>query len=204
VTKVDLRKQYASLYKASAKEAALVEVPRLQFLMVDGQGAPAAPPFQQAVEALYGLSYTMKFGLKKRGGPDYGVMALEGLWWAEGEDPTAAFVRGLYDRWRWTALILQPDFISPADLETARQELRAKRPSPAIDLVRLESFEEGRCVQLMHIGPYSAVKETIDRLHAFAAEKGLQIRGKHHEIYLGDPRRSAPEKLKTILRQPVA
>jgi hypothetical protein len=201
---VDLRKQFAPLYKASAKEAAIVEVPRLQFLMADGQGDPNAPPFQQAVEALYGLSYTLKFGLKKRGGPDYTVMALEGLWWAEGVDPAAAFAQGRRDQWKWTLLILQPDFIGPADVETARQELRAKRNPAAIDRVRLESFEEGRCVQIMHIGPYSAEKATIDRLHAFAAEKGLGLRGKHHEIYLGDPRRSAPEKLKTILRHPVA
>jgi hypothetical protein len=204
MTKVDLRKQYALLYKASAKEPAVVQVPRLAFLMANGQGDPQAEEFQQAVGALYGLSYTLKFGLKKRGGPDFTVMALEGLWWADGACPGEAFIKDLRDQWKWTLLILQPDFIGQTDVEAAREELRAKgKGSAALDRTRLESFEEGPCVQVMHIGPYATEAGTIERLHAFAREKGYALRGKHHEIYLGDPRRSAPEKLKTILRHPV-
>jgi len=202
--KLDLRKQLAPLYKASAKQPALVEVPAMNFLMVDGRGDPnTAPEFQQAIEALYGLSYTLKFALKKRGGVDYGVMGLEGLWWAEGGDPAEAFRSGDKARWRWTLLIAQPDFITRAAVEAARQELLARRPNPAAAGARLERFQEGLSAQVLHVGPYAEEAATLDRLHAFIRDKGLQVAGKHHEIYLSDPRRCAPERLKTILRHPV-
>ena len=204
--KLDLRKTYKHLYQPSAKEVTIVEVPRLQFAMIDGQieagRAPGdSPSFQQALEALYGISYTLKFASKQRqeNPIDYKVMALEGLWWVDsGEfeitDPT---------NWRWTAMILQPDHITEAMFQQALAQLRRKKPGPALDKLRLEAFEEGLCMQVMHVGPYAEEPATIARMEAFARENGYVRRGKHHEIYLGDPRRAAPEKLKTVLRQPI-
>jgi hypothetical protein len=202
--KLDLRKQLAPLYKASAGHPTLVEVPAMNFLMVDGRGDPdTAPEFQQAIEALYGLSYTLKFALKKRGGTDYRVMGLEGLWWSAGEDPGEAFRSGDKARWQWTLLIAQPDFITRAAVEAARKELLARHPNPAAQRVRLERFEEGLSAQVLHVGPYAEEAPTLDLLHAFIRDKGLTVAGKHHEIYMSDPRRCRPERLRTILRQPV-
>jgi len=204
VEKSDLRKQLAPLYKASAKEPVLVTVPAMNFLMVDGRGDPnTAPEFQQAIDALYGLSYTLKFAYKKREGIDYRVMGLEGLWWSEGEDPGEAFRKGDKSRWQWTLMIAQPDFVTPAALDEAREELLARRPSPAARHVRLERYQEGLAAQVLHVGPYDQERPTIERLHAFFRERGCERAGKHHEIYMSDPRRCAPERLKTILRQPV-
>jgi hypothetical protein len=202
--KVDLRKKLAALYKASAREPALVEVPAIDFLMIDGRGDPdTTPEFQQAIEALYGLSYTLKFGLKKSAGLDWRVMGLEGLWWAEGNDPGEAFRLGERARWQWTLMIAQPDFVNRAAVEEAREELLARRPTPAAKHVRFARFEEGPSVQVLHVGPYSEERPTIDLMHAFIHEKGYEFAGKHHEIYLSDPRRVKPDRLKTILRQPV-
>ncbi|MCX5684725.1 MAG: GyrI-like domain-containing protein [Planctomycetota bacterium] len=202
--KLDLRKKLASLYKASAQEQALVEVPALDYLMVDGRGDPeSSPAFQQAIEALYGISYTLKFGLKEREGMDWRVMGMEGLWWAAGKDPGEAFRSGDKARWQWTLLIAQPDFVTRAFVEEARTELLAHRKMPAAKLVRLERLDEGLSAQILHVGPYAEVRPTIDLMHAFIQEKGYEFAGKHHEIYLSDPRRTKPERLKTILRQPV-
>ena len=202
--KLDLRKKWAALYKASAQEPALVDVPPMDYLMIDGRGAPdTSPAFQQAIEALYGLSYTLKFGLKKREGLDWRVMGLEGLWWAEGDDPGEAFRSGDKTRWQWTLMIAQPDFITRAFVEEAREELLARRPMPAAKQVRLARLEEGPSAQILHVGPYAEVVPTIDLMLAFIKEKGYEFNGKHHEIYLSDPRRTKPERLKTIIRQPV-
>jgi len=202
--KLDLRKQLASLYKASAREPALVEVPALNYLMIDGRGDPdTTPAFMQAIEALYGLSYTLKFGLKAREGLDWRVMGLEGLWWSKGKDPGEAFRKGERARWQWTLIIPQPDFVTRAFVEEARAELLARREMPAAKLVRLERLEEGPSAQILHVGPYAEEAPTIDLMHAFIHEKGYELAGKHHEIYMSDPRRTKPERLKTILRQPV-
>ena len=205
MAKLDLKKQFAHLYKASAKAPAMVDVPAMNFLMVDGAGDPnTAPGFQAAIETLYGLSYTLKFGLKKRGGTDYTVMGLEGLWWAEGKESGAAFIAGERDKWKWTLMIMQPDFVTAAMVEEAREELRRRSPRrPAIDRARLERLQEGLSAQVLHVGPYSEEHATVERLHAFIAEGGYRLAGKHHEMYMNDPRRTAPAKLKTILRQPV-
>jgi hypothetical protein len=204
--KLDLRKMYKHLYQPSAKKVDVVEVPPLQFAMIDGQIEAGvlpgdSPAFQQAVEALYGISYTLKFASKKRGeNPiDYKVMALEGLWSvAEGE-----FEITNPSNWRWTAMIMQPDHITEAMFQEALAQLQKKKPSLAVDKLRLERFHEGLCMQVMHIGPYAEEPATIARMDQFARENGYVHRGKHHEIYIGDPRRAAPEKLKTVLRQPV-
>jgi hypothetical protein len=191
--------EFKRLYSPSAKECVLLEVPSMQFLMVDGKGDPnTSQEYQQAIEVLYSLAYTLKFMLKKRGGPDFKVMPLEGLWWTEGEGFDAANK----DAWLWTAMIRQPDFVTAAMIEEASAQAKAKRELPALARTRFESFDEGLSAQIMHIGPYADEGPTIERLHAFIHEQGFELSGKHHEIYLGDPRRAAPEKLKTVLRQP--
>jgi hypothetical protein len=198
---LDLRKLLKPYFSASAAPA-LLEVPEFSYLMIDGKGNPGtSPDYMAAVQALYSLAYTLKFSLKKTAEVDYPVMALEGLWWA---DDMASFVQGDRDNWRWTMMILQPEIVSPQGLLSAKAEVERKKPGLPLSAVRLEKFAEGRCAQLMHIGPYAAEGPNIARLHEFVAEKGLQLRGKHHELYLGDPNRTAPENLRTILRQPVA
>ncbi len=204
--KLDLRKQYKHLYAPSAKQVELVDVPRLQFAMIDGHIEPdqtpgLSPAFQEALEALYGISYTLKFMSKQRAVDpiDYTVMGLEALWWVE----EGEFDIRRPDAWSWTAMILQPDHITPEMFAEGLQRLRRKRGTPAVERLRLESWQEGLAVQIMHIGPYATEPATVDRLHAYVLEHGYRLRGKHHEIYLGDPRNVAPEKLKTVLRQPV-
>jgi hypothetical protein len=205
--KLDLRKEFKHLYRPSAKKVEVVEVPPLQFAMVDGQMEPGlmpglSPSFQAALEALYGISYTLKFmsKLRQENPIDYAVMALEGLWWVEDGE----FDINVPGRWCWTAMIVQPDHITAEMVQEGLAQLRAKRPGPALDKLRLETFHEGLSMQIMHVGPYAEEPATIARMHAFAQENGYRLRGKHHEIYLGDPRRSKPENLKTVLRQPIA
>lgn len=197
--KVDLKKE--AFYKASAKEIVEVDVPAFRFLMVDGVGDPnTTPEYVQAVEALFSVSYTAKFMLKR--GPqeiDYAVMPLEGLWWA---DDLSVFVSNDRTRWKWTMMIMQPHFVADDIIETAMGEVRRKKRLPGLDRLRLEEFAEGRCAQVMHIGPFSEEGPTIAHLHAFIeARSGLA--GKHHEIYLSDIRRADPKKWKTIVRQPM-
>jgi hypothetical protein len=199
--KVDLKKELKELYGAKAKPQ-LVDVPELKFLMIDGAGDPNGnPAFEAAVQLLYGLSYTIKFELKKSGkGPDYTVMPLEGLWWlTKGKK----FEMGQREDWIWTLMIVQPDPVTLEMVNSAKGKLRKKDPSMMVEDCRLESFHEGKSVQMLHIGPYKTEPETVQVMHAFMAEKGLQHRGKHHEIYLSDPRRTDSSKLKTILRYPV-
>lgn len=204
--KLDLRRQYKHLYQPSAKKVELVEVPAFQFAMIDGEIEPGhgpgnSPAFKQALEALYGISYTLKFTskLRKEDPIDYTVMALEGLWWVE----VGSFDIRKPDNWRWTVMIMQPDHINADMFQDGLEQLRKKKPNPATDKLRLETFNEGLSIQIMHIGPYSDEPATIDKMDAFAEEHGYRMRGKHHEIYLGDPLRADPAKLKTVLRHPV-
>ena len=200
--KLDLKKQWKCLYQPSAKAVTEVDVPLLTYLMVDGEGDPnTSVAFQEAVEALYSLSYTLKFSLKKSPHPvDYGVMPLEGLWWA---DNPQVFHQLDKSSWKWTAMILQPEFISRTQVKAAFDEVRKKKNPAALDRVHLETLEEGACAQIFYFGPFSEEGPTIQRIHEFIHGAGKELRGKHHEIYLSDPRRTAPEKLKTILRQPM-
>jgi hypothetical protein len=199
--KQDLKKSLKFLYSPSAKAPEIVDVPPLNFLMVDGQGNPnTAHSYADALQALYSLSYTLKFMLKK--GPsaiDYTVMPLEGLWWVP---DMADFLTATKDEWYWTAMIMQPEWITAEHVEEARQQAARKNGVASLDLARFESFHECRAAQILYFGPYSGEGPTIARLHAYITEQGGRLRGKHHEIYLGDPRRTAPEKLKTIIRQP--
>ena len=201
MTKLDLKHEFKALYTASL-EPRLVQVPELAFLMIDGVGDPnTGSEFPAAVGALYAFAYPLKFAVKRLpDGIDYGVMPLEGLWWAPSP---AAFTEDDRSAWEWTAMIMQPDVVTEALFDAVLARTGAKSPSEAISRVRLERLAEGSAAQVMHIGPYAAEAPTIARLHAFIAEQGLELAGKHHEIYLGDPRRTAPEKLKTIIRQPV-
>jgi hypothetical protein len=204
---LDLRKELKYLYAPSAKKVEVVQVPRFKFLMIDGaiepgQGPGTSPAFQEAMQALYGAAYTLKFTskLQKVDPVDYPVMALEGLWWIEGGE----FSYARKDNWVYTLMILQPDHISPEMFQDALGQIRKKKgDQPGLSRLRLEDFEEGLCVQIMHIGPYDTEPATKGKMDLFSREHGYSLCGKHHEIYMGNPLRAAPEKLKTILRQPV-
>ncbi len=201
MAKIDLKKELADLYKAP-REPVMVDVPELKYIMVDGKGDPNVSEwFQEATGALYAVSYTLKFKLKRGpGAMDYVVMPLQGLWWAEDMD---AFLAEAKDQYVWTLMILQPEEVTQAMFEEACQEVREKKGLEAVDRLRLEPYHEGPSAQVMHVGPYADEAPTIAGLHLFIDESGHRPRGKHHEIYLGDPRRTAPERLKTIIRQPV-
>jgi len=201
MTKIDLKRELVDLYKAP-KKPVIVDVPPLSYAMVDGTGNPNDNEgFMAAMGALYAVSYTLKFKLKR--GPramDYVVMPLQGLWWAEDMD---VFVMDERDDWLWTLMILQPEEVNEDVFEEACQEVLDKKGLEAVCQLRLENYHEGPSAQVMHIGPYADEAPTIACLHEFIHDSGHRPRGKHHEIYLGDPRRTAPERLKTILRQPV-
>jgi hypothetical protein len=202
--KLDLKKDLKHLYSAPSKEAVMLDVPPMNFLMVDGEGAPDGPDAMAAMESLYAVAYTLKFSVKM--GPmaiDYPVMALEGLWWADDMD---AITEGDKGSWKWTYMIMQPDIITPDMIAKTVEAVRKKKNPAALDKLKFERFDEGRAAQIMHIGPYSAEGPTIQKLHDFIHSQGLEFDGrrqKHHEIYMSDPRRTAPEKLKTIIRQSV-
>jgi len=198
--KLDLRKELKHLYNPSAKAFQLIDVPSMQFVMIDGQGDPnTAESFRLAMEALYTVSYTLKFELKKNQGVDYPVMPLEGLWWA---DDMELFSQEKKGEWKWTLMIMQPDVVSKKLFKSAVEQVAAKKGLPALAGLRLERLREGKSAQILYLGPYAGEGPTIVRMHAFIRESGYMPEGKHHEIYLGDPRRSAPEKLKTVIRQP--
>lgn len=201
--KIDYKKELKHLYNPSAKNVELVDVPRMNFLMIDGEGDPnTAKSFSDAIEALFSLSYTLKFMVKK--GPlgiDYGVMPLEALWWA---DDMTAFRIGNKSAWKWTVMIMQPECITLDLALAAMQEVGRKKALAALPLARFEPFTEGPSAQIMHIGPFSEEGPTIEKAHAFITASGAKLSGKHHEIYLSDIRRAAPEKWKTIVRQPLS
>ena len=191
------------LYKASAREPEIVRVPEIGFVMIDGHGDPnTSTEYADAIQTLYSLSYTLKFTLNKELGLQYRVAPLEGLWWA---DDMVEFSQERKGDWSWTMMIAQPDEVTADRFEGAREEVGRKKDLPALPKARLERLEEGPSAQILFIGPYSDEEPTIARLHAFIREHGYSFEGsrqKHHEIYLSDPRRSAPEKWRTIIRQP--
>jgi len=202
VKKIDIKKELKQLYNASAKNPEIVNVPRMNFLMVNGEGDPnISEKYKNAVEALFGLSYTLKFMIKKsKMQIDYGVMPLEGLWWA---DDMTAFSMGKKELWKWTAMIMQPEYVTKDLFIEAQIQLKKKKDNVVLSEVRFESFLEGKSAQIMHIGPFSEEGPTIEKLHKYIEANGQKLSGKHHEIYLSDTRRSAPEKWKTIIRQPM-
>ncbi len=197
--KLDLKKQLKAIYTSSANPS-LVEVPPGSFLAYEGWGAPGGEAYATSIDALYAVAFTLKFTSKAQG-KDFVVMPLEGLWWLE--DPEAFFTDVPPEQWSWKSLIRLPDFIAPREVEVAREEARAKKGLEAIGAVRLEVYHEGLCAQILHVGPYAEERPTIDLLHDFIRAEGYRLRGAHHEIYLSDPNRTAPERLKTIIRQPI-
>ena len=202
---VDLVRELKPLYAPSAKHPVIVEVPELAFLMIDGRGDPnTSEAYQEAVEALYSIAYTAKFRLKKADPErDFKVTPLEGLWWSDSEQPRMDELQAQRDDWNWTVMLALPDQVTAAEVAAAAEAAARRRPVPAAGRARLERFAEGLAAQIMHVGPYSAEAPTIERLHAFVEAQGYEFRGRHHEIYLGDPRRTAPERLKTVIRHAV-
>ncbi|GAA0637182.1 hypothetical protein GCM10010174_68700 [Kutzneria viridogrisea] len=202
VDKYDIKKAHRALYSPPSKEFTVVDVPELRYIAVDGRGDPnTAPAYANAIEALYGVAYTLKFASKKTLGRDFVVGPLEGLWRAE--DPTV-FVARRKQAWEWTMMISQPDWIAEEMVQAAIDNVARKKDNPALGDLRLHTLLEGTCVQILHIGSYEDETPTLDRLHNhYLPDNGLTFNGDHHEIYLSDARRTAPAKLKTILRQPV-
>lgn len=200
MSKIDFKKTLAALYTAPADRFVAIDVPILTFVKVDGDGDPnTAPAYKQAIEWLYPVSYALKFAAKDIG-KDYVVPPLEGLWWAD--DP-ADFVLRRKDRWRWTMMIMAPDFIERAFFDAAIEKTK-KKLGDAPSSLRLESLAEGCALQTLHVGSYDDEGPTLAKLHdEVMPAQGLTFAGPHHEIYLSDPRKTAPAKLKTILRQPV-
>ena len=201
--KIDYKKELKYLYRPSAKKVETVDVPKMNYLMVDGEGDPnTSQAFQDAVGVLYPLSYTLKFMIKRGEiGIDYGVLPLEGLWWAE---DMSSFSVENKDGWKWTLMIMQPELITKEMVLEATKNVKAKKNPASLPLVRFEPFEEGKVAQIMHIGPFSEEGPTVEKVHSFIEENESQRIGKHHEIYLSDIRRAAPEKWKTIIRQPMS
>jgi hypothetical protein len=198
MSKVDFKRELKHLYNPP-KKFTIVDVPRMSFLMGDGRGDPnTSPDFQTITDALYGLAYTVKFVVKSQ--RDFVVPPLEGLWWMEN---MTAFSLEAKDEWLWTLMIMQPDWVTADVVEEALEEVGRKKDLPALPDLRFEPYDEGLAVQIMYVGPYADEGPTIARMHEFIADEGYEMAGKHHEIYLGDLRRTAPEKLKTVIRQPV-
>ena len=198
--KIDIKKQYKHLF-TSKREPQLVQVPKFRYLMIDGDGSPDGAAFQDAIGALYSTAYTTKFRLKADGRADFVVPPLEALWWAEDE---SAFDENRRDEWQWTLMLIQPDHVSDDDITDALAGLDRKgKATAAHRIMRTELLDEGEAVQCLHVGPYDSMGEAISTMQAFAESNGLELAGKHHDVYLSDPRRTAPEKLKTVLRRPV-
>lgn len=199
--KRDLKKELKHLYQPSAQKVVQVDVPTMNYLMVDGTGDPnTSPAYAEAMEALFAVSYAIKFMVKK--GPtgiDYGVMPLEGLWWA---NDMSKFTTKDKSNWKWTMMIMQPSFVTPEIIDSAIADVKRKKNPTAISKVRVEDFSEGTCAQILHIGPFSEEGPTIEKVHLFIDSRGKRV-GKHHEIYLSDIRKADPAKWKTVIRQPM-
>lgn len=199
--KLDLKREYKEFYNPSAKTISVVNVPAMNFLMVDGAGDPnVAQAYKEAVEALYAVSYALKFKIKRAQSVDYVVMPLEGLWWV---DDMSKFTVLDKAAWKWTMMILQPEPVTTKLTRQAVDEVAKKKELAALSHVRFEKFTEGRAAQILYFGAYADEGPTIQKIHAHIHSTGHQLHGKHHEIYLGDPRKTAPSKLKTVIRQPM-
>lgn len=200
--KLDFKQKLKHLYQPSVKEVVEVDVPAMNFLMVDGQGDPnTSKAYAEAVEALYAVSYAAKFMIKN--GPsaiDFGVMPLEGLWWA---NDMSKFSTSDKTNWKWTAMIMQPPPVTKGIIAKAIADVRQKKDLAALTNLRFEKLMEGHCAQTLHVGPFSEEGPTIERVHQFIQSRGCERTGKHHEIYLSDIRKAAPQKWRTVIRQPM-
>ena len=203
IEKIDFKKQFKAYYSPKPGKPEIIMVPPMQFVMIDGTGGfpETTTEFRAAFQAIYPTVYGLKFGRKKAGiAPDFGLGPLEALWWMKDK---SEFDQSRPEDWRWTLMMWLPNVITHQTFEAFIVELKTKKPQIITDKLRLEVFDQGMVVQIMHIGPYVGEAQDIMLLHDYAKEQGYALHGKHHEIYLGDPRRSAPEKLRTILRHPV-
>jgi hypothetical protein len=200
--KIDFRKTRKELFSASADDFERVELPPVTYLMIDGKGSPGtSEAYRRALETLYPAAYGLKFYSKTKLGRDYVVPPLQGLWWAEERD---AFTSDRRDEWLWTLMIMVPDWIEPGQFDASLAETAHKKPETDFGPLRMKVLAEGLCLQTLHIGSFADEAPVLHRLHhEVMPREGLTFNGKHHEIYLRDPRRTAPEKLRTVLRQPV-
>ncbi len=203
-TKIDFKKKFKELYQPSSKEVVVVSVPEIQFLMINGMGSPGeAQEYNDAVATLFPVAFKTKF-LSKAKGKDYVVPPSEGLWWA---DDMNDFTGGNRNKWKWTMMIMLPDWITKKMIDEAIKITFKSKPeiSKTLKKLRVEKYSEGKCAQIMHVGPFSEVGPTVQKIHNFIEEQGGKFEGhdqKHHEIYLSDPRRAKPENMKTVIRQP--
>lgn len=202
MNKIDFKKTLKHLYVPSDKDFVEVEVPTMSFLMIDGIGDPnTSEEYKLAVEALYALAYAIKFMSKRELGKDYGVAPLEGLWTS---DDMGSFITRDKNSWQWTMMIMQPEWITKEIVDQAIESVKLKKNPTALSKTRFETFSEGRSLQILHVGSYDDEAPTLKKLHGeFMPEHGLIFNGRHHEIYLSDPRKTDSQKLKTVLRQPV-
>lgn len=199
--KLDLKREHKELYNPSAKAISVVKVPAMNFLMVDGAGDPnVAQAYKDAVEALYAVSYALKFKIKREQDVDYVVMPLEGLWWV---DDMSQFTVLDKAAWKWTMMIMQPKFVTAKMVQHAIEQVAKKKELAALSRVRFGKFTEGLAAQILYFGAYVDEGPTIQKIHQHIHDTGHHLHGKHHEIYLGDPRKTAPAKLKTVIRQPM-
>ena len=196
---LDLKKQFAEIYKPSAKAPSIVDVPPLRFLMLDGEGDVGGPTYQDAVQTLYGLAYPVKFEAKKRLDLIYAVMPLQALYW-DPENPDARVTPVDVHALAWRLMLMLPDPVPAEFVDEVRAKVAAKKSLPRLDDVRVQTFSEGKAVQMLHLGPYTEETTTVQSILAHARERGFEVTGRHHEIYLNDPQKTAPAKLKTILR----
>lgn len=203
MNKLDFKQINKPFYTPKAGRPEILSIPNMQFASISGEGDPnTSSSFQDAIKALYSLVYGLKFSRKKAGlEPDFTIGALEGLWWTKSGKQYDVGAKG---DWQWTLMIWLPEFITASEFTQFVAKLSVSKPNPMLASARLIMFEEGQVVQILHIGPYDAEQPSVQLMHAFAADQGFAQSGKHHEIYLGDPRRSAPEKLRTIIRHPIS
>jgi hypothetical protein len=203
ILKVDLKRKLRHLYNPSPRNVAVIDIPLLNYLMLDGSGNPeTSSDYSAAVSTLYAVSYALKFMVQKSATPvNYTVLPLEGLWWS---NDMSSFIEARRHEWQWTMMIMQPEFVTRDEVELAIAATARKRDLPALTRLRFEELSEGLCAQIMHIGPYANEGVTVARLHDYLHSGGHHFNGKHHEIYLNDPRKTAPARIKTILRQPFA
>ncbi len=198
--KIDYKKTLKQLYKPSAKTVEIIDVPSLNYLTITGKGRPGGEEYMLALHALYPVAYTIKFWMKANKQFDYVVPPLEGLWWA---DDFSDFAKDNRDEWRWSMMIMQPEPVTQAIVDTAIKTVAAKKDAPsALNKLEFQTLHEGKCAQILHLGPFSEEGPVIQRLHDAIADRGAQLTGKHHEIYLSDMRKVTPEKYRTVIRQP--
>jgi hypothetical protein len=201
LTKIDLKKENKEIYYPSSKKVEILDLPEMKFLMIDGKGDPnTSKEYKDAMETIFPISYKTKFISKKENSQDYVVMPLEGLWWVDNMEEFSLENR---NSWKWTVMIRQPPFISKDIINKAITDIEKKKNLPSMSKIYLKSFKEGKAVQIMHIGPYGESESpTVQKLHEYIENNGYKSRGKHHEIYISDIRRTKPERLRTIIRQP--